>query len=163
MHPNYMVPLEHLDVDGTTGSVTELAPGVRIGIGDVSGELSYRGDEALHLETRETDGPYEWAEISVALTDPAWRTCRRIFIQSTASANVPVEIVPALRLFSADRFHDLFGAVPLSLTPHKTAVGCVFELSPKRMAHIERVDLQLFLSSREHSLTLFALSAAGTH
>lgn len=163
MHPTYAISLDDLEADGTTDSVTELAPGLRVGIGDVSGVLSYRADGALHLETRETDGPYEWAEISVRLDDHEWRNCRRIYVQATASSNIAVEMVPAVRLFTADQFHDLFSTVPLPVTPDKTTSGCVFELSPNRMANIERVDLQLFLSSDAHSLTLFDLSAVGTH
>ncbi|WP_299615917.1 hypothetical protein [uncultured Tateyamaria sp.] len=162
VHPNYVMSLNDLDADGSTESVAVITPGLRVGIGDVSGVLSFRTDGALHLETRETNGPYEWAEISVTLKGDGWRDCRRIYVQATASSNIPVEIVPAVRLFTSDKFHDLFATTPLAVTSEKTTSGCVFELSPNRMANIERVDLQLFLSSDEHSLTLFDLSAAGT-
>ncbi|MEM8654700.1 MAG: hypothetical protein AAGF36_08125 [Pseudomonadota bacterium] len=152
-----------LDATGTTTSVSELMPGLRVGIGDTSGTLSFRTDGALHLETRETDGPYEWAEISISLADPAWHLCRRIHFQITVCATLPVEVMPALRLFSVGQFHDLFPAAPIPVYPETIRCGCVFDLIPRQMVDIERMDLQLFLSNQEHQLTVFDMSVVGTH
>jgi len=154
--------LRDLDLAGTTTSTVELAPALRIGIGDVTGALDYKVDGALHLTARETDGPFEWAEISIPLHDPAWLLCRHIHVQMRASADIETEIMPALRLISADQFYDLFPSSALPVGPTPAQRGCVFRLTPRQLDDVNRVDLQLFLAGREHSLTVTDLSATGT-
>jgi hypothetical protein len=161
--PNYDISLHDLDMAGPTTTTLELTPGLRIGIGEVTGELEYKIDGALHLTARETDGPFEWAEISITLQDPAWLLCRHIHLQLRATAEKDVEIMPALRLISIDQFYDLFPSAALSVGATPVDQGCVFTLSPRQLNDVNRIDLQIFLAGEEHSLTVMDLSVTGTH
>lgn len=162
MRPNYKMPLDDLTAQGKTTTMHELRPGVRVGIGDAGGTLLFRADGALHLETQQTSGTYDWAEISISLSDPAWHSCRRIHVQITASANPPADVMPALRLHQTKGFHDLFPSAPLEMSSTAVTSGHVFDLTPRQMAEAEHIDLQIFLSQQEHELTLFDVSAVGT-
>ncbi|KUF08967.1 hypothetical protein [Pseudoponticoccus marisrubri] len=164
MHPNYLLPLEDLRARGRTSSTADLGPGLRVGIGEADAELTFEADGALHLSPKGMPGPFQWCELAMVLPDQeAWLASRRVHLQLRARADQPVDLAPALRLIGEDGFHDHFAAAPLEIGTEAAWAGCVLPLSPRLLEGVGRIDLHLFLSRTDHSLTLFDLAVTGTH